>query len=136
MQNTSATEVEIQVGNTRLRLEHDISVLKYKKEQLEKCFSLEMQTLKLKFDHEKLEIEKRFKNEKKDLKRVLKGQYERKLSGDKLRLEWLLDQFQLGRRASTDQLDSNDLALSTGSVYSDLIFTEHTDEVPGKLNRF
>ena len=136
MQNTSATEVEIQVGNTRLRLEHDISVLKYKKEQLEKCFSLEMQTLKLKFDHEKLEIENRFKNEKKDLKRVLKGQYERKLSGDKLRLEWLLDQFQLGRRASTDQLDSNDLALSTGSVYSDLIFTEHTDEVPGKLNRF
>ena len=136
MQNTSATEVEIQVGNTRLRLEHDISVLKYKKEQLEKCFSLEMQTLKLKFDHEKLEIEKRFKNEKKDLKRVLKGQYERKLSGDKLRLEWLLDQFQLGRRASTDQLDSNDLAISTSSIYSDLIFTEHADEVPGKLNRF
>ena len=60
--------------------EHDISVLKYQKEQLEKCFSLEMQTLKLKFDHEKLEIENRFKNEKKDLKRVMKGQYERKLS--------------------------------------------------------
>ena len=88
MQNTSATEVEIQVGNTRLRLEHDISVLKYKKEQLEKCFSLEMQKLKLKFDHDKLETGNRFKNEK-DLKRVLKGQYERKLSGDKLRLEWL-----------------------------------------------
>ena len=116
--------------------EHDISVLKYQKEQLEKCFSLEMRTLKLKFDHEKLEIENRFKNEKKDLKRVLKGQYERKLSGDKLRLEWLLDQFQLGRRASTAQLDSNDLALSTSSIYSDLIFTEHADEVPGKLNRF
>ena len=99
--------------------EHDISVLKYQKEQLEKCFSLEMRTLKLKFDHEKLEIENRFKNEKKDLKRVLKGQYERKLSGDKLRLEWLLDQFQLGRRASTDQLDSNDSALSASSIYSD-----------------
>ena len=78
-----------------------------------------MQTLKLKFDHEKLEIENRFKNEKKDLKRVLKGQYERKLSGDKLRLEWLLDQIQLGRRASTDQLDSNDSALSTTSIFSD-----------------
>ena len=116
--------------------EHDISVLKYQKEQLEKCFSLEMQTLKLKFDHDKLEIGNRFKNEK-DLKRVLKGQYERKLSGDKLRIEWLLwDQFQLGRRASTAQLDSNDLALSTSSIYSDLIFTEHADEVPGKLNRF
>ena len=47
----------------------------------------------------------------------------------------ILDQFQLGRRASTDQLDSNDLALSTSSIYSDLIFTEHADEVPGKLNR-
>ena len=99
--------------------EHDISVLKYQKEQLEKCFSLEMQTLKLKFDHEKLEIENRFKNEKKDLKRVLKGQYERKLSGDKLRLEWLLDQFRLGRRVSTDQMDSNGSALSTSSIYSD-----------------
>ena len=115
--------------------EHDISVLKYQKEQLEKCFSLEMRTLKLKFDHEKLEIENRFKNEKKDLKRVLKGQYERKLSGDKLRLEWLLDQFQLGRRASTDQLDSNDLALSTSSIYSDLIFTEHADEDAGKTEQ-
>ena len=99
--------------------EHDISVLKYQKEQLEKCFSLEMQTLKLKFDHENLEIENGFKNEKKDLKRVLKGEYERKLSADKLRLEWLLDQFQLERRASTDQLDSNDSALSTSSIYSD-----------------
>ena len=113
--------------------EHDISVLK---EQLEKCFSLEMRTLKLKFDHEKLEIENRFKNESlKDLKRVLKGQYERKLSGDKLRLEWLLDQFQLGRRASNGQLDSNDLALSTSSIYSDLIFTEHADEDAGKTEQ-
>ena len=135
MQNASATEVEIQVGNTRLRLEHDISVLKYKKEQLEKCFSLEIQTLKLKFDPDKLETGNRFKNEK-DPKRVLKGQYKRKLSGDKLRLEWLPDQFQLGRRASTDQMDSNDLALSTSSICSDLIFTEHADEVSGKLNRF
>ena len=78
-----------------------------------------MQTLKLKFDHEKLEIENRFKNEKKDLKRVLKWQYERKLSGDRLRLEWLLDQFQLGRRASTDQLDFNDSALSTSYIHCD-----------------
>ena len=99
--------------------EHDFSVLKYQKEQLEKGFSLEMQTLKLKLDQEKLEIENRFKNEKKDLKRVLKWQYERKLSGDKLRLKWLLNKFQLGRRASTDQLDSNDSALSTSSIYSD-----------------
>ena len=53
------------------------------------------------------------------IRRVLKGQYERKLSGDKLRLEWLLDQFQLRRRASTDQWTLNDSALSTSSIYSD-----------------
>ena len=99
--------------------EHDISVLKYQKEQLEKCYSLEMQTLKLKFDRERLEMENKFANEKKDLKRILKGQYERKLSSDKIRLEWLLDQFQLERETSHDHLDSTDSALSTSSVYSD-----------------
>jgi len=96
--------------------EHDISVLKYQKEQLEKCYSLEMQTLKLKFERDRLEMENKFTNERKDLKRVLKGQYERKLSGDKVRLEWLLDQFQLGRGISSEQLDSS---LSSSSVYSD-----------------
>lgn len=96
--------------------EHDISVLKYQKEQLEKCYSLEMQKLKLKFERDRLEMENKFTNEKKDLKRVLKGQYERKLSGDKVRLEWLLDQFQLGLGISSEQLDSS---LSSSSVYSD-----------------
>ena len=95
--------------------EHDISVLKYQKEQLEKCYSLEMQTMKLKFERDRLEMENKFINEKKDLKRILKGQYERKLSGDKVRLEWLLDQFQLGQASSSEQLDS----LSSSSVYSD-----------------
>ncbi|KAJ7376237.1 hypothetical protein OS493_035898 [Desmophyllum pertusum] len=95
--------------------EHDISVLKYQKEQLEKCYSLEMQTLRLKFDRDRLEIENKFTNEKKDLKRVLKGQYERKLSDDKVRLEWLLDQFHLGRGSSEHIATS----LSSSSVYSD-----------------
>lgn len=99
--------------------EHDISVLKYQKEQLEKCYSLEMQTLQLKFDRDKLEIENKFTSEKKDLKRILKGQYERKLSDDKVRLEWLLDQFHLGRGASSDNLDNLETSLSSSSVYSD-----------------
>lgn len=96
--------------------EHDISVLKYQKEQLEKCYSLEMQTLQLKFDRDRLEIENKFTNEKKDLKRILKGQYERKLSDDKVRLEWLLDQFHLGGGTSSEHLDTS---LSSSSVYSD-----------------
>ena len=96
--------------------EHDISVLKYQKEQLEKCYSLEMQTLQLKFDRDRLEIENKYTNEKKDLKRILKGQYERKLSDDKVRLEWLLDQFHLGRGASSENLETS---LSSSSVYSD-----------------
>ena len=96
--------------------EHDISVLKYQKEQLEKCYSLEMQTLQLKFDRDRLEIENKFTNEKKDLKRILKGQYERKLSDDKNRLEWLLDQFHLVGGTSSEHLDTS---LSSSSVFSD-----------------
>lgn len=96
--------------------EHDISVLRYQKEQLEKCYELEIQTLQLKFERDKLEIENKYTNEKKDLKRVLKGQYQRKLSDDKVRLEWLLDQFHLGRGASSENLETS---LSLSSVYSD-----------------
>ena len=51
---------------------------------------------------------------KSDLKRILKGHCERKLSGDKVRLE-LLEQFQLGRENSREQGSS----LSSSSVYSD-----------------
>lgn len=96
--------------------EHDISVLRYQKEQLEKCYSLEMQTLKLKFERDRLEMENKFANEKRDLKRILKVHYERKLSGDKVRLEWLLEQFQLDRGNSREQLSSS---FSSSSVCSD-----------------
>lgn len=96
--------------------EHDISVLKYQKEQLEKCYELEIQTLRLKFERDKLEMENKYTNEKKDLRRVLKGQYQRKLSDDKVRLEWLLDQFHLGRGASIENLQTSQ---SFSSVYSD-----------------
>lgn len=86
--------------------EHDIAILRYQKEQLEKCFTLEMDKMALRMERDRLDWERRVLHEKRDLKFNIKEQYERKLSEDRARLQWLLQQFVITPSYSEECLDN------------------------------
>ena len=75
--------------------EHDVAILRYQKEQLEKCFSLEMENMQLKCERDKIAMESEFARDKHEIKRALKCNHEKKLAADRQRLRWLLHQFNL-----------------------------------------
>lgn len=89
----SLQQEKLKFDTTTEGYEHDIAILKYQKEQLEKCFTLEMDKMALRMERDRLDWEKRVLREKRDLKLNVKEQYEKRLSEDRARLQWLLQQF-------------------------------------------
>jgi hypothetical protein len=108
--------------------EHDITMLRYQKEQLERCYSLEMEKLQFKFERDRLEMEKKLQKEKRDFKRLFKEHYARKACSERSRLEWLLQQFNLN---DSQLLQGNSRSSSYSEIFrgSNSSFTSGSSEL-------
>lgn len=94
--------------------EHDIAMLRYQKEQLERCYGLEMEKIQLKFERDRLDMEKKLQREKREFKRLFKDHYSRKASNERSRLEWLLTQFSL---TGSQLLQGNSRSSSSNELF-------------------
>ena len=74
--------------------ESDIALLKYQKERFENEFAMEMEKLKLRFERQRVETEKRVLREKRELKQLLETEYKLNLAQEKGRLEWFVRKLQ------------------------------------------
>lgn len=108
--------------------EHDIAMLRYQKEQLDKCYSIEMEKLQLKFERDRLEMEKKLQREKRDFKRLFKDHYSRKAGNERSRLEWLLQQFNFN---DSQLLQDNSRSSSCNEMFrgSNSSFTSGSSEL-------
>ncbi|EDO43397.1 predicted protein [Nematostella vectensis] len=104
--------------------ENDIAMLRYQKEQLEKSYSLEVERLQFRFERERLENEKRVGREKRELKRLLREHFSRKMYDERMRLDWVLRHLGLGgsgqfaqvsRSSSCEFFPSSNSSVTSGS---------------------
>lgn len=118
----------LKYDSTFQAFEHDITMLRYQKEQLERCYTLEMEKLQFKFERDRLEMEKKLQREKREFKRLFKEHYARKSYNERSRLEWLLLQFNLN---DSQLLPGNSRSSSCNEIFrgSNSSFTSGSSEL-------